>query len=43
MEKQCKIQFINEKVKKSFERLSIGHSEEKELKRHIERAFQDIH
>tara|TARA_Y100000034_G_scaffold51447_1_gene63276 strand:- start:4527 stop:4862 length:336 start_codon:yes stop_codon:yes gene_type:complete len=42
MEKQCKIQFINEKIKRAFEKLSISHSEEKELKRHIERAFNDI-
>lgn len=39
---ECKIQFVNEKVSKAFEKLSEGNFEEKELKRHIERAFRDI-
>lgn len=39
---ECKVQFVNEKVKKSFEELSNGNFEEKELKKHIERAFKDI-
>lgn len=39
---QTKIQFVNEKVQKAFEKLASGNYEEKELKNYIERAFKDI-
>jgi hypothetical protein len=39
---ETRIQFINEKVKKAFEKLGSSNYEEKELKRYIERAFKDI-
>lgn len=39
---ECKIQFVNEKVQKAFEKLGNGNYEEKELKKYIERAFEDI-
>jgi hypothetical protein len=39
---ECKIQFVNEKIQKAFEKLDNGVYEEKELKKFIERAFEDI-
>jgi Txe/YoeB family toxin of Txe-Axe toxin-antitoxin module len=39
---ECKLQFINEKVQKAFQKLESGNYEEKELKKFIERAFNDI-
>ena len=39
---ESKIQFINEKVQKAFEKLEEGNYDDKELKRYIERAFNDI-
>jgi len=39
---ETKIQFVNQKVQKAFEKLSLGNYEEKELKKYIERAFRDI-
>ncbi|MBI5148914.1 type II toxin-antitoxin system YoeB family toxin [Candidatus Pacearchaeota archaeon] len=39
---ECKIQFVNEKVQKAFEKLAEGSYEEKELRKFIERAFNDI-
>lgn len=39
---EIKIQFVNEKVQKSFEKLGLGTNEEKQLKGYIERAFRDI-
>jgi len=39
---ESKIQFANEKVQKAFEKLEIGNYEEKQLKKFIERAFNDI-
>jgi len=39
---ECKVQFINDRVKEAFEKLSTGDSEEREMKKHIERAFNDI-
>ena len=39
---ECKIQFINEKVQKAFEKLKNGNYEDKELNKFIERALEDI-
>lgn len=39
---EYRIQFVNEKVQEAFENLAEGDYEEKELKRHLERAFNDI-
>jgi len=39
---ECKIQFVNEKVQKAFEKLDSGNYEEKQLKSFIKRAFEDI-
>ena len=38
----CEVQFVNEKVKKAFEELDSGKYEEVELKKYLERAFEDI-
>ena len=40
--RECKIQFVNEKVSKAFEELATGRYEEKELKKFIDRAIADI-
>lgn len=37
-----KIQFANEKVKAAFEKLDKGDRDEKQLRKYIERAFDDI-
>ena len=37
---ECKIQFVNEKLQEAFDKLESY--EEKELKKFIERAFEDI-
>ncbi|MFH1501220.1 MAG: hypothetical protein ABIE22_04720 [archaeon] len=39
---KCKIQFVNEKVKKAFEKLDKSETSDQELKKFIERAFSDI-
>jgi Txe/YoeB family toxin of Txe-Axe toxin-antitoxin module len=39
---ESKIQFVDERIKKAFEKLSTGNHEEKEIRHFIERAFEDI-
>jgi len=39
---ESEIQFANEKVKEAFDKLELGNYEQKEIKRYLERAFEDI-